>query len=64
MAWLDTLTPFGGVDSDIWKCQRCHRIVRLYDANDDRERAAMLQDHQAFDCVDDPFMDIAFGGTL
>jgi hypothetical protein len=62
VTWLDTLTPFGDLDTDIWKCQRCHRIVHTYDANNDREKAAMLQAHQAFNCRTDPFLDVAFGG--
>lgn len=60
---LAKMTPFGDVDSDIWKCLRCHRIVRLYDANDERERVATLLGHQTFNCVTDPFMGIAFGGS-
>lgn len=61
MTWLDTLTPFGGLDTDTWKCQRCHRLIRTYDANNDAERAVMLQAHQALNCAADPFMEIAFG---
>jgi transcriptional regulator with XRE-family HTH domain len=37
---------------------RCHKVVRLYDANNEQERAAMLQAHVAFNCVADPFLDI------
>jgi len=63
MSWLDTLTPFADTGChDIWKCQRCHRIIRLYDARNEQEGVAMLQAHQALNCVDDPFLDVAFGG--
>lgn len=64
MSWLDTLTPFADTGChDIWKCRRCHKIIRLYDASNDREATAMLQAHQAFNCVGDPFAAIAFGAA-
>lgn len=56
MSYLDDFTDFRW---DVWKCGRCHKIVRLYDANDETERALMLQGHTAFNCATDPFLDVA-----
>jgi len=58
--YLDDLQCFGGLD-DAWKCQRCHKVVRLYDANNETERAVMLQAHRALNCRTDPFLDVVFG---
>lgn len=43
---------FTDLGLDVIRCERCHRVVRLYDARNHAEAGAMLEAHRAFNCVD------------
>lgn len=43
----DTFTEYL---SDVFHCERCHRVVRTYDAVDGADRDAILEAHAALCC--------------
>lgn len=45
---------FRRVCAEVYHCNDCHRVVRLYDADTEEEAVLMLVAHNMLNCVDDP----------
>jgi hypothetical protein len=46
--------PWRDMGHDVRHCNRCHKVVRLYDFDGPDDRQAMLDAHTAFNCVTGP----------
>jgi hypothetical protein len=49
-----TFRIMGGA-GDVVHCERCHKVIRLYNAVTDHEALCLLEAHSAFNCVEDPY---------